>query len=97
MTTRQVPTGIASQVTHLGSVLAQGSEGHCISCFQVLPTDPSPAILNRVFCSHDCERVYISDKLKNLSLKNRNRILARIDALLQSVHAKRSAKNDSGR
>jgi len=97
MTDGRIPTGSASQVTHLGSVLAQGSEGQCLSCSQLLPTDTSPAILSRVFCSPGCERAYISDNLNNISLKDCNRILARIDALLQSVQVQRSAKNDSGR
>lgn len=92
MTSRRIPTSIVWQITHLGSTLAQGSEGQCLFCSQPLPTEPSLATLSRVFCSRTCEREYISDNLKSLSPQDCKEMLTRIDALLQSAQAKRSAK-----
>ncbi len=96
MTEWSIPNSV-SQLVHLGAILARASGDHCLSCFQLLPKDASRAIFSRVFCSQPCERAYVSDNLKSLSLQDCNRILARIDGLLRSVHAKRSAKSDSGR
>ena len=76
--------GIASHLVGLGRTLTQGLGGHCFSCSRPFNVSESPAQIAQSFCSRSCERAFVRQNLKHLTLTDCSRILELIENLLQS-------------
>jgi len=76
--------GIASCLVGLGTMLAQGLGGHCFSCSQSFNVSESGAKIAQSFCSRSCERAFVRQNLKHLTLTDCSRILEKIESLLES-------------
>jgi hypothetical protein len=83
MKRRFLPPAVASRLIELGTLLAQGAEGHCFSCTRLFTISESKARIAQTFCSLSCERAFFRHNLKHLTLTDCRRILEQIESLLK--------------